>query len=65
MNTGIKRFIIKIIITTAILAVIGAIVFYFFIPQYYLPALPWLLLFFAVVTALIHGWQLNLAKKNM
>lgn len=65
MNTGIKHFIYKILATTIILAVIGAAVFYFFIPQYYLPVLPWLLLFFAVVTGTIHTWQMNLAKKDM
>jgi len=65
MSTGIKRFISKIVITTAILALIGAVVFYFIIPEYYLPVLPLLLLFFAVVTLLIHAWQLHLAKKDV
>jgi hypothetical protein len=65
MNTEIKRFLSKIILTTAILALIGAVVFYFFIPQYYLSILPWLLLFFAVVTFLVHAWQINLALKDL
>lgn len=65
MNTGIKRFFLKILIATVALALIGGIVFYFFIPQHYVPVLPGLLLFFALVTLLIHAWQLNLAKKNV
>lgn len=65
MNTGIKHFIYKILATTIVLALVGAAVFYFLIPQHYVPVLPWLLLFFAVVTAAIHTWQMNLAKKDM
>lgn len=65
MSRGIKHFITKIILSTFVLALLGAVVFYFFIPQHYLPVLPWLLLFFAAVTLLIHAWQLHLAKKDM
>ena len=65
MNTEIKRFLFKIILTTLILALLGALLFCFIIPQYYLSIFPWLLLFFAAVTFLVHAWQINLAKKDM
>lgn len=64
MNTEIKRFLNKILIATIVLAAAGALVFYFFIPQHYVQILPLLLLFFALVTALIHRWQLKLAQKD-
>jgi hypothetical protein len=65
MNTEIKQFFYKILIATLILTAAGALVFYFLIPQHYVPILPFLLLFFAIVTLLIHNWQLNIAKKDM
>jgi hypothetical protein len=65
MSTGIKKFSFKILTATIVLAALGALVFYFFIPQHYVSVLPFLLLFFAVVTFLIHKWQLNVAKKDV
>ena len=59
-----KRFIVKILIAAAVLLLAGWLVFTFLLPQYYLPVLPWMLLFFMVVTVLVHAWQLNLAKKD-
>ncbi|MFW6309987.1 MAG: hypothetical protein ACOC1D_02695 [Prolixibacteraceae bacterium] len=59
-----KKFLKKIIIATVILSLTGGLMFYFFLPEYYLPVLPYALLFFLVVTVLIHLWQLNLAKKD-
>ena len=60
-----KQFIYKILLITLGLAVIGWVVFSMFLPQYYLPVFPFLLLFFAGTTILIHAFQLQLAKKNM
>lgn len=60
-----KKFIINISIITISLALIGWMVFSQFIPQYYLPVFPFLLLFFAVVSVLIYAYQLQLAKKDM
>ena len=60
-----KRFIIKILIATAVLFFTGWLVFTFLAPQYYLPVFPWMLLFFLMVTLLIHSWQLGLAKKDI
>jgi uncharacterized membrane protein YfcA len=65
MSSGIKKFFYKILTATIALAALGALVFYFFIPQHFAPVLPFLLLFFAVVTFLIHRWQLNVATKDM
>jgi hypothetical protein len=60
-----KQFTLKILGVAFALSILGGIVFSLFLPQYYLPVLPFLLLFFVVVTLLIHVWQLNLAKKDM
>jgi len=60
-----KKFIINIILISAALAFIGWLVFSQFIPQYYLPVFPFLLLFFAVVAVLIHAYQLQLSKKDI
>ncbi|HKJ78945.1 MAG TPA: hypothetical protein VKA10_05395, partial [Prolixibacteraceae bacterium] len=38
--------------------------FSFFIPEYYLPVMPYTLLFFMVVALGVHAWQLRLARKN-
>jgi len=47
------------------LAVAGWLVFSLFLPGYYLPVLPWMLLFFLVITLLVHAWQLKLIQKDM
>jgi hypothetical protein len=60
-----KSFIVKLTIITVALALIGGLTFYFLIPQYYLPVLPFLLIFFFLVTLLIHAYQLSLAKKDI
>jgi len=60
-----KRFIISIALISILLALIGWLVFSQFIPQFYLPVFPFLLLFFAGSSLLIHNFQLQLAKKSM
>jgi hypothetical protein len=60
-----KRFIIKIAAISAVLALIGWLLFSQFIPQYYLPVFPFLLLFFVVVSISVHAFQLNQAKKDL
>jgi hypothetical protein len=59
-----KRFIIGIAIISVLLALTGWLVFSRFIPQYYLPVLPFMLLFFIVASIIIHAYQLQLAKKD-
>lgn len=65
MSPDIRKIILKIVTAAIVLALAGAVVFYFLTPEYYLPVLPLLLVFFTVTTALIHAWQINLAKKDM
>jgi hypothetical protein len=60
-----KGFIAKLIGLTAVIALIGWLVFSLFLPEFYLPILPYLLLFFFIVTLLIHWYQLKLAKKSI
>lgn len=60
-----KQFILKLAVITTGLALIGWLVFSQFLPHYYLPVLPFLLLFFFVVTLSIHAYQLSLAKKDL
>lgn len=59
-----KSFIAKLSALTLIAALVGWLVFSLLLPQYYLPVLPWLLIFFYVFTLIIHAYQLNLAKKD-
>ncbi len=60
-----KQFIVKLLVLTAAIALIGWLAFSLFFTEYYLPVLPFLLLFFFTVTILIHSYQLNLAKKDI
>ena len=60
-----KQFILKVLLITIVLAIGGGIIFSLFLPQYYVPVLPFLLLFFAATTILIYAYQLKMAKKNM
>lgn len=60
-----KSFIVKLTTITLGLALIGWLTFSKFFPEYYLPIMPFLLLFFYVVTILIHAYQLSLRKKDI
>ena len=60
-----KGFIAKLIGLTAVIAIIGWLVFSLFLPEFYIPVLPYLLLFFFLVTVFIHWVQLKLAKKSI
>lgn len=60
-----KPFIIKIIATSIALVIIGWLVFSLFLPEYFLPIIPIALLFFLIMTILVHAYQLKLAKKDM
>jgi len=65
MSRELKRFIVKILIAVVVLAAAGWAIFTKFAPGHYLPVLPWMLAFFAVVTILIYAWQLSLLKKDL
>lgn len=60
-----KKFTLKILGVAFVLALLGGAIFSLFLSRYYLPVLPFLLLFFVIVTLLIHAYQLNLAKKDI
>ena len=60
-----RNFILKLLGVTLGIAVLGGLAFSLFFAEYYLPILPFLLLFFFVVTIIIHTYQLKLAKKDI
>jgi Mn2+/Fe2+ NRAMP family transporter len=60
-----KSYLIKLFLLTIALAAGGAILFTFALPQYYLPVFPWVLLFFVVSSAVIHAYQMRMAKSDM
>ncbi len=62
---SIKKFILKLAGITIGIALLGWLAFSFFLTEYYLPVLPFLLFFFFVITILIHAYQINLAKKDI
>ena len=60
-----KRFLTRILFATLVMALAGWLVFTLFMPQYFLPVMPGALLFFLIVTILVHAYQLRLAKKDI
>ncbi len=60
-----KSFIIKLTAITLGLALVSWLVFSMLLPEYYLPVLPFLLLFFYITTICIHAYQLSLKKKDI
>lgn len=65
MNVDLKRFVVKIVGVSIIIALVGWLLFSMFIPEYYLSVLPFTLLFFLIVTILVHSYQLRLIKKDI
>ena len=65
MRKELKRFIIKILTAAAIMIAVGWAVFNFVFTDQYLPILPWMLLFFVLITIITHGYQIHLSEKNM
>ncbi len=64
MNREFTLFLIRILSATAVLTVLGWILFTFIVPEMYLHILPWMLVFFLTVTLLTYFLQ-HSAKKNM
>ena len=60
-----KQFISGIAIISLLLTLIGWLIFSQFIPGYYLPVLPFLLVFFIVISISVHAFQLQQANNNM
>jgi len=65
MSKSFRRLIFKVIVAAAALAVTGCLIFTLVVPGKYIPVLPWMLAFFALLTIGFHEYQLRLAKKNM
>jgi hypothetical protein len=59
-----KRFIIQSTVLTIITFTFGAIVYSTFLQQYYLQILPFAVLFFYLVTNLVHAYLLKIAVKS-
>ncbi|SRR5690606_23092885 len=64
MNSDFSKFLIKTIAATAVLAIAGFLAFTFLFPDKYLPVLPWMLVFFALVTLITYYAQLRVAQKD-
>jgi hypothetical protein len=60
-----KQFISGIAIISFLLTVIGWLIFSKIIPGYYLPVLPFLLIFFIIISISVHAFQLQQSKSNM
>ncbi len=61
----IKKFIINTLTFSIIIAIISVAIFYFLIPQFYLPVFPFLIVFFVVVTIGIHTILTKAGKKTI
>jgi len=59
-----KHFIIKLTGITLAVAAISAFVFLYYLPEYYLPIFPFLLVFFYVFTAFVHRYLLKVSKNS-
>lgn len=59
-----KRFILQSTILTIIVFILGMIVYSTFLQQYYLSILPFTVLFFYLVTNLVHAYLLKIAVKS-
>jgi hypothetical protein len=59
-----KRFILQSTVLTIIVFILGAVVYSTFLQQYYLSILPFAVLFFYLVTNLVHAYLLKIAVKS-
>ena len=59
-----KPFIVKLSGISIAIALIGWLVFTYFLAGYYLPVMPFLLIFFYGTTIGMHAYQLKVAKKD-
>jgi hypothetical protein len=65
MNNELKRFFIKTSLLALGLLLVGFIVFKWLLSEYYLPVYWFALIFFYVLTLVVHAWQLRVAKKDL
>jgi hypothetical protein len=60
-----KKYILNLTGISIVIALVGWMAFSIFIPQFYLPVFPFILLFFVVASLSIFAYQLQLAKKDL
>lgn len=65
MSADFLVFIKKSTLVSIVLCVIGLVVFNFFIPEYYQPKFPFLLLFFYLLSLIVQYFLYKIAKMNM
>jgi len=56
-----KQFLIKSTVLTIIVFVLGALLYFTVLQPFYIPVLPWTVLFFYLVTNLVHQYLLKVA----
>jgi tryptophan-rich sensory protein len=64
MRGELIRFSLKIVIAALALTILGAVLFYFYLPHKYVPILPWMLVFFMIASISGHAYQRWMAKKD-
>jgi len=64
MNQQFHVFVIRLFIFTLIISLLGFVVFYFLPANFYTPAFPFLLVFFAAVTLIVHKLILKGLEKR-
>lgn len=60
-----KKYIQNLVVVIFVVSIIAWLVFSKIIPQYYLPVFPFIILFYALVSASVHAYLVRLATKNM
>jgi hypothetical protein len=65
MNQDFKRYFVLIAAITSGIFLAGWAVFQWIIPKYYLSVMPYMLLFFALVSLLVFRFQLSVLTKDM
>ncbi len=59
-----KKYIQNLFIVVFVIALFSWLIFSKFLPQYYLPVFPLIVLFYAVISVSIYSYQLRLASKD-
>ncbi|MGQ8337298.1 hypothetical protein ACUNWD_12175 [Sunxiuqinia sp. A32] len=65
MNPLMKRFLLRTSVLTSTFFLSGYVLYTQIIPEYYVSSLPFALLFFYLVTNLVHFYLLKIADKDM
>ena len=60
-----KKYIQNLLVLLLVIVLISWLIFSKFVPQYYLPIFPFIVLFYLLVSVSIHVYQLRLATKDV